>query len=115
MKPLPLVYFISAVGKPRAPVKIGRSNSESIYDRLSTIQTSYPYKLEFLFVMEGGPEQERNAHKAFADHRLHGEWFRRGRELEGVIADLKAMFPDWDRLLRMPHLEYDEAGKRIFD
>lgn len=115
MKPLPLVYFISAIDKPRAPIKIGRSNSESIHGRLDTLQTSHPYKLDFLYVMEGDAAQERNAHQAFADHRLHGEWFKRTRALMGVIEDLQALNPDWRDLLAFPHLEYDEDGKRIFD
>lgn len=115
MKPLPLVYFIAAADKPRSPVKIGRSNSESIHNRISTLQCGHPHKLDFLFVMEGTHEQEANAHKAFADHRLSGEWFRRSKAMNDVIAHLQVQFPDWRKLLAFPHLEYDEDGKRIFD
>lgn len=115
MKPIPLVYFVSAIGKPRSPVKIGRSNSESIHDRLKTIQTGHPHKLDFLFVMVGDHEQETNAHKAFADLRLSGEWFRRTKAMEDVLDYLRSEFPDWRDLLCFPHLEYDENGKRIFD
>lgn len=114
MKPIPLVYFVGS-SKPGAPVKIGRSNSDAIHRRLKTLQTGHPYKLDFLFVMEGGHEQESNAHKTFADLRLNGEWFKRNKALDAVLAELQGQFPNWRDLLGLPHIRYDEHGRRLCD
>lgn len=113
MTPIPLVYFITAPEKERFPIKIGRSNSASIHGRIASLQTSHPYRLEFLFIMVGGHEQETNAHRAFADQRLIGEWFRRTSELSGVIEALKAQNPDWRDLLALPHLRYGENQELV--
>lgn len=90
----PIVYFVTAKRRDY-PVKIGRSSTTSLWKRLRDLQTAMPYELEVLFLMEGAGDQERNAHQAFADLRLSGEWFARDDDLLRVIADMAKTFPDW--------------------
>lgn len=67
------VYFIEAVGLNR--VKIGIANDPR--KRLATLQVGSPVELRLLSVLKVdlAPEWERDFHKRFAQHRLHGEWF----------------------------------------
>lgn len=98
---LPLVYFISARDRPRFPIKIGRSTSQSILRRMDSLQTSVPYDLEFMFVAHADGSTETRIHRAFAELRLHGEWFRRARLLTDFIEDLQSDDPNWRSLLHV--------------
>ena len=44
--------------------------------RVRQLQTSSPYPLHLLGVMEGGQEFEQQLHDRFATYRLQGEWFQ---------------------------------------
>lgn len=105
---VPVVYFISAVGKPRHPVKIGKSTTAAIVGRLSSIQTGYPHPLEFQFVCEGGHEAEREMHSIFKEYRMRGEWFRCGKHLADFLRIARETHPDWRRLLSP--LQVNRAG-----
>lgn len=115
MHPIPIVYFITAPEKALYPVKIGRSSTASIHKRMRDLQSAHPYRLGFLLIIEGGAAQEANAHQAFADLRLSGEWFRRTSDLMRVIADLEQGDPDWHRYLEQPHIQYNDDGSRAWE
>ncbi len=65
------VYVIGSAGSTR--VKIGTSVSPE--KRLKELQTGNPDRLEVLWSTFGGRELEGLLHRAFADHRIEGEWF----------------------------------------
>lgn len=58
-------------------IKIGVSNCPTA--RLATIQTSYPFPLNIVRIIQSrrlsGVRLERELHKALDDFRLNGEWF----------------------------------------
>lgn len=91
----PVVYFISAVGKPRHPVKIGRSTRHAVYGRLDSLRTGSPVPLEFLAIWYPPRDMEKEVHEAFAELRLHGEWFRRGKALIEFMETVRNERPDW--------------------
>lgn len=70
------VYFI---GTADGPVKIGLTRD--VRQRLESLQTGSPVKLEILAYCEGDRWLERQYHTFFATQRLHGEWFGRGDNL----------------------------------
>lgn len=82
------VYFIASES---GPIKIGIAVSPD--KRLRGLQTGHHERLELLATCEGGQERERDYHKRFAAHRLHGEWFERVPEIELEIARLNKDTP----------------------
>lgn len=99
LAPSPVVYFISAAGKPRHPVKIGLSRSGAcVANRIGHLQTSYPYDLEFLFICEGGRDAERGFHETFAHLRMRGEWFKREQSMLDFFRGAYDLQPNWRRL-----------------
>jgi Meiotically up-regulated gene 113 len=81
-----LVYFLQ--GENGGPIKIGRSHRAALRDRISSIQTGYPYKLVLRCVVRGGNWEENEIHERFAWCRLSGEWFQPVSELAGSIGAL---------------------------
>lgn len=79
-----IVYFI---GPRRGQVKIGFTTD--LPARLTRIQAHSPLWLTVLASVEGTVETERNYHRQFNRHRLHGEWFTRSPEIDAEIARLK--------------------------
>lgn len=67
------VYFI---GTEDGPVKIGLTTN--VRQRLESLQTASPIKLELLAYCDGDRWLEQRYHDFFAPHRLQGEWFGRG-------------------------------------
>lgn len=63
------VYFI----KSQAAIKIGVSYNPK--KRLKAIQTGHADRLELIAWCGGDETVEREYHRRFAAHRLHGEWF----------------------------------------
>ena len=60
--------------------KIGYSISP--LERLSSIQTGFPYKLEIIDLFQiNSIKEEKVAHKLFKNHRLQGEWFTLNNEI----------------------------------
>lgn len=65
-----VAYFIRGTS---GPIKIGSATNP--LRRLKELQTSHHEPLSVLAICEGGEEREREYHKLFSAHRLHGEWF----------------------------------------
>jgi hypothetical protein len=65
------VYFVQA-GKD-GPVKIGWTKHAAV--RMRYMQTGNPERLHLLCAVPGGRWLERTFHRAFADHRIDGEWY----------------------------------------
>jgi hypothetical protein len=78
------VYFIA--DDAGGPVKIGQSKAP--IERLTALQTSYPYRLRLLAQASGAQLQEVQLHARFAHLRLLGEWFRPDPELLSFITTL---------------------------
>ena len=55
-------------------VKIGCTKDDPA-KRLKTLQCGSPCELRLHSILEGGWQREQELHRAFADYRLHGEWF----------------------------------------
>lgn len=64
------LYFIQASG---GEIKIG--SAADPHKRIKRLQTASPYPLKILVLVAGASYLERQYHKRFAAHRLHGEWF----------------------------------------
>lgn len=80
-----LVYFIEAVGLDL--VKIGYARD--IDERLRKLAPGCPAPLRLLGVMPGGPSTEHHLHATLHSLRAHGEWFRRGPDLDAILATLE--------------------------
>jgi hypothetical protein len=83
-----VIYFIKDT--VNLTIKIGYSKKPA--KRLSSLQTSSPYKLLLLGTVPGTEADEVTYHNQFASYRLSGEWFK-GEIIEEVltiIADHKA-------------------------
>lgn len=65
------VYFILA--RDVSAVKIGIASRP--LERLSTLQTASPVKLELIGFCRGNHKDERDIHVLLEPLRLHGEWF----------------------------------------
>lgn len=76
------VYFIG--NREHDLVKIGFTGGDP-KRRLNALQTSCPYKLEILLVVDGDPQWERSFHTFCAESRLHGEWFRLSGRAEDIM------------------------------
>jgi len=81
------VYFIKSM-RSKA-VKIGVS--VNVAERLVRLQTGSVARLILLAEMPGEASYERALHKAFAEYRIAGEWFR----CEGKLAAFIASLPRW--------------------
>lgn len=64
------IYFLAPMG---GPIKIGFASR--LMFRLNDLRLANPYPLELMASVEGPPSVERDYHRRFAAHRLHGEWF----------------------------------------
>lgn len=77
-------YFI---GGDKGPVKIGHSIAPEV--RCAGFQCGSPVELKVLAVRQGGPVREVAYHAEFAEHRLHGEWFKRTPAIRREIKRLQ--------------------------
>jgi hypothetical protein len=78
------VYFIRS---EQGEIKIG--SSARPLDRLKTLQTSNPQKLELIAVIKGaGTKLEFELHTQFHHLRLEGEWFSPGADLWAFIEEV---------------------------
>lgn len=59
--------------------KIGHTTSDPM-QRLSTLQTGNPFRVELVGTIPGTIGQERGLHHKFARKRERGEWFRLSQE-----------------------------------
>lgn len=76
------VYFIAAVGTDL--VKIGHSANITV--RMRSLACSSPVALVLLASMPGGVAEEAKLHEILSEYRSHGEWFRRTKMLDDLIA-----------------------------
>ena len=76
------VYFIAAIGTDL--VKVG--HARNVKSRFSSLACASPLKLRLLATIPGGSTKERELHDLLAEHRSHGEWFRRCALLDDLIA-----------------------------
>ena len=81
--PLPTVYFIQANG-PSGPVKIGYTGRR-VSQRLAEGQTFAPEELTVLVEAPGTPADEAKLHRLFSQHRIRGEWFTYGPEIQELV------------------------------
>ena len=79
------VYFIRS--EKTHAIKIGFTAGK-IENRLSTLQTAHPYKLQVLATSRGNREYEKALHERFARLRLKGEWFGPHPDLLAFISVL---------------------------
>ena len=71
------VYLIRHI--PSRRIKIGRA--DDVWARLRALRTAWPVPEDFELVgilpsANGDAASEADAHRAYADLRVHGEWFR---------------------------------------
>src|ERR1019366_10218846 len=67
-----IIYFIQRASG--GDIKIGITID--LQTRLSTLQTAHSEPLACLATLDGGAYEEGMLHERFAEHRLHGAWFR---------------------------------------
>ena len=95
-----MIYFIKANEK----VKIGYADDPS--KRIPSIQTSNPYELEVLLIIEGNYDKESELHKRFLKYKTSGEWF-------GFVEPIKTFIKDnieLDRKYEFGFTNEDFAG-----
>lgn len=80
------IYFIAPAD--RCSIKIGFSRRVAF--RLRGLQLANAQPLELLAAVEGPATLEREYHKRFAAHRLHGEWFAPHPDILAEIDRLQA-------------------------
>ena len=74
-----MVYFIKAENR----LKIGYAEDPS--KRIPSIQTSSPFQLEVLLIIDGDYSIERDLHQKFQDFRVSGEWFEFNDDIKSFI------------------------------
>lgn len=72
------VYFVECGWL--GPIKIGYTAND-VRERLSELQTSNPYDLTPLLLIDGDQSLERRLHHHFRASRMRGEWFRPSLDL----------------------------------
>lgn len=81
-----IIYFVKSTISHE--IKIGFTSS-NVLKRLSTIQTSHPYKLELLAKIPGDRKFEKSLHQKFEKYRLKGEWFQPHPDIINFISSLR--------------------------
>lgn len=79
------VYFLRPVGQA-GPIKIGFTSD--VKKRLSDYARWSPQPLEVAAAIPGDQRLERRFHTAFADQRLHHEWFDASDDLASAIEQI---------------------------
>lgn len=77
--------MIYAIRAGDVAVKFGVAKDPE--DRLKTLQTGCPHKLELIAVMDLPHTNERLMHKYLSEHRLMGEWFKPCEKVTEVLSD----------------------------
>lgn len=78
-----MIYFISADEANK--VKIGFTNN--LKKRLKQLQTSSPFELKVLLILEGDEHKEKELHLKFKKQRVNGEWFEKTEEISKFISE----------------------------
>jgi len=71
-----MVYFIKDEGSGHIKIGYTSGGVYGVKQRLSSLQTSSPTKLEVLAVIQGSRKTEKYLHEQFKDIRVIGEWFK---------------------------------------
>ena len=95
-----MIYFLKANDK----IKIGYADDPS--KRIPSIQTSSPFELEVLLIIDGNYDKERELYKKFQKHRTQGEWF----DLEGPIQTFIKENLEFDRKYEFGFVIEDFTG-----
>ncbi len=80
------IYFIKSSNNHE--IKTGFTSGD-VTKRMSTLQTSHPYKLELLATIPGDTKFENELHRKFQQHRLRGEWFQPHPDILSYISNVK--------------------------
>lgn len=102
------VYIVHAVGTNR--IKIGFSANPG--DRLASLQTGSPFRLEIISCVPGSRADEMRMHRRLAKYRRTGEWFEipRSRPPSIIGHRWKASRSGWKLYARQPAISRN--GKR---
>lgn len=79
-----MIYFI--YDSNNNAVKIGKTNKDSLYVRLSMIQVGNPNELTILGVMDGDLDKEQELHQEFKKYYIRGEWFTYSDEIKEYVS-----------------------------
>jgi len=88
LRPMPATATIYFAGPEGGPIKIGFA--ARVNTRLRDLRLANAYPLRLWASVQAAPSLEREYHRQFAAHRLHGEWFTRCPEIEAEIERLNA-------------------------
>ncbi len=86
-----MIYFIQA---ENGHIKIGFTDADDAMIRLASLQTGSPVLLKLLATIPGTIEEEKDLHRRFGAHRLHGEWFKPVAEILDIIPAKEALSCD---------------------
>lgn len=86
-RPQPKECTIYFIGPADGPIKIGFATRLEF--RLRDLRLANAYPLHVWATVKGPPSIERDYHKRFAAHRLHGEWFERHPDILAEIERLR--------------------------
>lgn len=75
-----MIYFLKANNR----IKIGYANDPS--QRIPSIQTSSPFDLEVLLIIDGNYDTERELHQKFETFRKSGEWYEYSEPIKSFIS-----------------------------
>jgi|TARA_B110000093_G_C12710634_1_gene302052 hypothetical protein len=75
-----MIYFLKANNR----IKIGYANDPT--QRIPSIQTSSPFELEVLLIINGNYDRERELHQKFEAFRKSGEWFEYSEPIKNFIS-----------------------------
>lgn len=76
-----MIYFIEQ--PDCGAVKIGYTRD--MMTRVRNIATFCPLRLQLIGLIAGTTADEEALHRRFAEHRNHGEWFRRCPEIDAAM------------------------------
>lgn len=85
-RPTPAIVTVYFIGPKDGPIKIGMASRLDFRIRDLRLMNAYP--LEVWATVEAPASVEREYHRKFAEHRIHGEWFKRVPEIEAEIGQL---------------------------
>lgn len=85
-RPQPAFATIYFIGPDDGPIKIGWASN--IVTRVRDLRLANAFPLRIWASVGGPPSLEREYHKRFAAHRLHGEWFERHPDILAEIERL---------------------------
>ncbi len=74
-----MIYFLKANNR----IKIGYAIDPT--QRIPSIQTSSPFDLEVLLIIDGNYDRERELHQKFETFRKSGEWFEYSEPIKSFI------------------------------